>query len=326
MASGIEQGGSAPTVGSGPGRISTNDYARLEVANWFGFDVAGDEKEEGPLYNYARPLTWWQFASSIETAFDATLSSLRTGNNCQEKAWDMHQLPEPNLAGTASQVAKFSGFDTRPILAYPEWKYIKAKVWHRMMIASLVALWVQWGTTGPAISVAYLTPTVGLSCRSGSYLIYGIFGMVSWILLILSTLFSHAVMLRYQRRHIFQPNLDLRQNVNQVGFYRRSIGHSLLCAAAVATRTLGKFLAACNAFWLLTSSIFEYIGFYETCWCSGDAISRGNNGWVVLFKNANDLANEAQKYWVGGVILSFAVCFLSLLFFYFGCRKTGDDD
>jgi len=90
------------------------------VPNWFGFDVKGDEKEEGPLYNYARPFTWWQFASSIEQAFATTLSSLRSGDNCQEKPWEMHRLPDPNLAGTAMQVAKYCGFATRPILAYPE--------------------------------------------------------------------------------------------------------------------------------------------------------------------------------------------------------------
>lgn len=319
------QDGSAAYVGNAPGRIGTDDYARLEVPNWFGFDVGGDEKEEGPLYNHARPFTWWQFASAIEHAFAATLSSLRNGDNCQEQPWDKHQLPEYNLEGTATQVAKYCGLDTYPILAYPEWNEISAKVWHRMLLAALLAIWVQFGTAGPAIFVAYLTPVAGLSCRSGSYLIYGVLGTVSWILLTASTLFSHAVMLRYQRKHESDSNLDLRENSNRPGFYRRTLSHSFLCAAAVVTSATGKILAACNALWLVASSIFEYVGFYENCWCSGDAVSLGDKGWIVLFKNAKDLSDAASKYWVGGVVLSFAVCFLSFLFFYFGCRTTDDE-
>lgn len=307
-------------------RISTNDYARLEVPKWFGFDVAGDEKEEGPLYNYARPFTWWQFASAIEQAFASTLSSLRSGQNCQGQPWDTHQLPEPNLAGTAAQVTRYSGCDTRPFLAYPEWKDISAKVWHRMGISILLAFIIQWGTTGPAIFVAYLTPTTGLSCRSGSYLIYGVLGTVSWMLLTASTLFSHAVMLRYQRVHTFQPHLDLRDNSSRPGFYRRTLSHSFLCAGSVITSSTGKLIATCNALWLLTSSIFEYVGFYETCWCSASVMSLGGKGWVVLFKNAKDLSDAASNYWVGGVVLSFAVCFLTFMFFYFGCRTTDDDE
>ena len=295
------------------------------MPNWFGFDVAGDEKEEGPLYNYARPFTWWQFASAIEQAFAATLANLRSGDNVQEHEWDMHQLPEPNLAGTATQVAKYCGFATRPILAYPEWRHISAKVWHRILISGLVALFVQWGTTGPAIFVGYLTPVVGLGCRSGSYLIYGVLGTVSWILLIMSTLFSHAVMLRYQRQHEKNPDLDLRENSDQPGSYRRTWGHSFLCGAAVITSATGKLIASCNALWLVTSSIFEYVGFYQTCWCEANAFSLGSKGWVLLFKTANDLSDAASKYWVGGAVLSFAVCFISFLVFYFGCRTTDDD-
>lgn len=319
------KGVSAAYLENCPDRVSTNDYARLEVPNWFGFDVGGDEKEEGPLFNYARPFTWWQFASAIEEAFAATLSSLRNGDSCQEQAWDLHQKTEANLTGTATQVAKYCGLGTRPVLAYPEWNRINAKVWHRMLIAALLAIWVQFGTTGPAIFVAYLTPAAGLSCRSGSYLIYGVLGTVSWILLTASTLFSHAVMLRYQRKHEIDPSLDLRENSNQPSCYRRTLSHSFLCAATVITSATGKFLAACNALWLVTSSIFEYVGFYENCWCSGDAISHGSKGWIVLFKDAKDLSDAASKYWVGGVMLSFSVCFLSFLFFYFACRTTDDD-
>lgn len=55
-------------------------------------------------------------------------------------------------------------------------------------------------------------------------------------------------------------------------------------------------------------------------------MSLGGKGWVVLFKNAKDLSDAASNYWVGGVVLSFAVCFLTFMFFYFGCRTTDDDE
>ncbi|KAJ7728642.1 hypothetical protein B0H16DRAFT_1211656, partial [Mycena metata] len=55
---------------------------------------------------------------------------------------------------------------------------------------------LQWGTTGAAVFVAYWTPSIGIGCRSGSYLIYGVAATLSWIILVLSHLLLHEAMRR----------------------------------------------------------------------------------------------------------------------------------
>jgi hypothetical protein len=67
-----------------------------------------------------------------------------------------------------------------------------------MASATITALFVQWGTSGAAILISYLTPGKGLGCRSGAYVTYGSLGTVSWLLLVFSLVLSHAAMLRYQ--------------------------------------------------------------------------------------------------------------------------------
>ena len=138
-------------------------------------------------------------------------------------------------------------------------------------------------------------------------------------------LFSHAAMLRYQDVHTTKPYVDLRKNSKHNGNYKRSLFHSFLCMTAVTTRVLGKSLVTINAPWLIASSIFEYAGLYETCWCQTDTPGLGKDGWVVLFKTAKDLADGAQNYWVGGVILSALANLLAFGFFYLSCVGKNDD-
>ncbi|KAJ7927974.1 hypothetical protein B0H13DRAFT_1968835 [Mycena leptocephala] len=45
-------------------------------------------------------------------------------------------------------------------------------VFSRIFIASVAALALQWSTSGASILIVYFTPTVGLGCRSGAYLLY----------------------------------------------------------------------------------------------------------------------------------------------------------
>jgi hypothetical protein len=50
--------------------------------------------------------------------------------------------------------------------------------WWLLTVTSLVLIWLE---IGMAIMISYNTPTVGLSCRSGSYVLYGILSTLPWI-------------------------------------------------------------------------------------------------------------------------------------------------
>jgi hypothetical protein len=334
-----------------PHRVQTNEGAfdvppivNLEVPRWLGADIMGDEKREGPVFNYARVFTWWQFAQTIESALTETLNGIATGRTCkpsQEKdmvrPWNTEIRGEDNLAGDSYSTAQYCGLDLHrgQVLAYPEWSDIDSEVWKRIFVASFVALFVLWGTTGPGLLIAYYTPTKGVGCRSASYLVYGGLATLVWLLLAVSALFSHAAMLRYQRKHREAPSMDFRRpsitsptiRARSHDNYERDVVHSIYCACAVITRLLGKTVAVSNTIWLILTSLLEYTAVYDRCYCRGNQPGLGlARGWVVLFKTENDLADYATTPWAGGVAMSVIICFGSYIFFWLGSRRSSREE
>ncbi|KAK5163217.1 uncharacterized protein LTR77_010803 [Saxophila tyrrhenica] len=312
------------------GGFDVADIRRLELPTWLGAEVGGDERLKGPIFNYARLFTWWQLASSIDHALFETMENVTRGVICARTP--PPTLPgkwtaESHLRGDSGEVATYCNLNINSsILAYPEWSTIPSKVYKRIFEAMFVALFLQWGTTGASIMIAYLTPTTGLGCRSGSYLLYGVLGTSSWLLLLVSMLLSHEVMLRYQIEHHNNPTTDFRRHPDPgARTYVRTWSHSTLCGLAVVLRVFGKFLAIANTLFLLATSLMEFVGGFNNCWCMGNWIGMGNEGWIVLFKGADALSAAASLPWGGGLALALLVCFLSYTFFFFGSLKTDDD-
>ncbi|KAI9820079.1 MAG: hypothetical protein M1826_000965 [Phylliscum demangeonii] len=354
---------------SARGDCGTTPARHLKVPPWLGFDIVGDEGQRGPVFNYARLFTWWQMASTLERAFDTTLTeiedgelSLHVGPDAARDRGHGHghgagrrRRPDP-APGPAIELTPIeavgsgaggggSGSDDGtplkrtvsegshatavngglgllidrvapgPLLAYPEWHELPGSLWIRMGMAAFSALVVQWGTTGSSLLTSYLTPVVGLGCRSGSHLLYGSLATAVWLLLFSSVLLSHAAMVRYQRELVAHPHLDLRRPSSSQGRYLRRRTHAALCAAAVCTRYLGRAIAVLNTGWIIVTSIFELVGFYENCWCNGAVLGLGAKAWVLLFKTKQDLKDAAHQPWIGGLVLSFAVWLYALVFF-----------
>ncbi|KAJ7136667.1 hypothetical protein C8R44DRAFT_868792 [Mycena epipterygia] len=257
----------------------------LDPPTWWGFDVRGDERREGPIFTFARILTSFACTEHVRRGFAASIEKFR----------DHTPIPEePKEAATAC------GFHAREdLVAFTTWSRIPTPAIQYMLGAAIVALFLQWGTTGAAIYVAYNTPAVGLGCRSGSYLIYGIAATLSWAMLVFSHLVSHAFMQR------------LENNPDRP----RKGAMSALAGLAVITRLIGKAIAISNALWLVVSSVLEDIGTFETCWCETVAFQYGMHGWTPVFKMAKDLSATAQGIWIGGFVFSIAVSVLVSGFF-----------
>lgn len=303
---------------------------RLAVPMWAGADVQGDERKAGPIYNYARALTWYQVAHSVERALSCTLRSIDAGNACPKSSipgrsnmmWDRNGRPENNLIGDSIETAQFCGLDKDTTFAYTEWKMVPGKFWKNIFTACLMAIFIQWGTTGPSIMIAYLTPTVGLGCRSASYIVYGCLGTLVWVCLLASSFLSHAIMLRYQKQQKLNPKTDFRANLpeNNASTYSRDWVHTRLCAAAVVLRYIGKGAAVINTFWLIITSLMEFTGGFDNCWCEGVALGRTDR--VLLFKNAQFLAQAARLPWVMGVVASLLVCLISYILIGLGSSNA----
>ncbi|KAL1303217.1 hypothetical protein AAFC00_006635 [Neodothiora populina] len=326
------------------GGFETHTLDYLDIPTWNGADVGGDERRHGPIYNYAKLFTWSEVARVIEQAISTELDQIENDKAVeqdagQNKRWDP-LLREGNLRGDGLAVSRYCGLSnprTR-MKAYPTRREIPGEVWKRLLAACVMAVFVQAGTTGPSILIAYLTPTVGLGCRSGGYLLYGCLGIFVWICLLTSALLSHWAMLLYQDKHILSPSTDFREpyrngddpetNAAASGpsAYTRTWKHSSICAAAVLLRYTGKTVAVLNGLWLIVSTLLEYTGVYDNCWCKSDRLGKGDTGWVVLFKGASDLKQAANSSWAAGVATSLLVCSISLAIFYLGCSDQEASD
>ncbi|KAF8142888.1 hypothetical protein K438DRAFT_661490 [Mycena galopus ATCC 62051] len=252
-------------------------------ATW-GFDIRGDERKEGPIFNYARFLPWFHAIAQVENEFHIAIASSRA-------------QPVPR---TTPGAAKCFGWEPYPDLgAFRAQFDLPGGAIMQMCKAALVALFLQWGTTGVAVFVAYSTPSVGIGCRSGSYLIYGLAATVSWLVLVVSNLLSHAVMQKVVR--------DPDARIGSIGWL------------AIGTRLGGKTLAICNAMWLVASSVMGDIGVFQSCWCQTGSLQYRQSGWAPVFKGQQDLSNVAQSIWIGGFIWSIAVCLIAGAFFR-NCR------
>ena len=279
--------------------------------------LTGLEGEEGPLFNFARLLTFPSVTDPIIEGFAAMIDKIKRGKRPDGLAWDDLLPPRENLAGNADQVTKYcideqatkdwdAAKDTIAcnatshfrVQSYTPWQDVPGRVWRQLLVASLAAMFVQWGTTTPSIVISILTPATGLGCRSGSFLIYGSLATIVCALVVLASLLSHNNMLRDQARNgIRSPVLELAQ---------------------VSCQYLGGFLAVCNAVWVVTSCVMELCGAFDNCWCQGVALSQ--HPWVLLFKGAPELRGPAQPVWVGGIAFEVIVCVICCAFVWLGCK------
>ncbi|KZV78004.1 hypothetical protein EXIGLDRAFT_718811, partial [Exidia glandulosa HHB12029] len=196
-----------------------------------------------------------------------------------------------NLRGTVSEVIRFCS-----PRAQSHWA---PGVWKRIFYASVTAIAMQWVTTGAGIYITYLTPTVGLGCRSGSFLAYGLAATLAWILLLLSSILNHASVSTYTPGAKRRPNHILDTICTLLSF-------------------AGKSIAAANAVWLVTLCIFQFSGFYSTCYCMSSAWSLGKDAYAMLGVTWDELVQLGTRtVWVMGVVSTGLAASLYAAFIYF---------
>jgi hypothetical protein len=126
---------------------------------------------------------------------------------------------------------------------------------------------------------------------------------------IVSAYLSHLYSLYLETSHL-RNKLKLRPS-------------SLLAAAAVLTRVLGKSLAAANAVFIVASAVIQFTGLYDNCWCDACIPSlRKNAGWIVTFASDAQIAPANKSAWFGGVFMGILV---SVAVSIWGFLATGEE-
>lgn len=355
-----------------------------QLPGWCGGNINGDEKNLGPIFNYARIFTWFQLAETIARAFENTLAKVERNevppgpleqslqntfrrsdasgeigspaknpgpaDYCSDSSRNglMSHYRHPsevksdqasNQSGsyprtstpvlpteqvrdgetTSDRVAQYCGLDGKDsIKAYPEWGDLDSDWWVKIVAATSMAVFIQWGTTGAAIIISYLTEVQGLGCRSGTYSLYGIFSTAAFILLLSSAFFSHQAMLKYQR---VLARDKYKDDPRAIKHHSRGRGHTAICALAIITRVTGKIIVVANTIWVITTSLWEVVGFFDSCWCLGTVLNLGEKAWVVLFKSSTELREQAEPSWAGGIAMSCLVCLIMMIVFWLYSEK-----
>ncbi|KAF9645091.1 hypothetical protein BDM02DRAFT_3120763 [Thelephora ganbajun] len=159
------------------------------------------------------------------------------------------------------------------------------EVFQRVIIATILALFLQWSTTGAPILIHLITPPKGFGCRALTFIIYGAAATLAFGLLLFSSIFAH---------------LARRQSVRE----ERSGLKTLIGHIATLMRWLGKLIAISNGIGILISCIMQFAGVYDNCFCSSTVFGGSPNG-LVSFIDADVRGSQVYKYWIGGVTVAF---------------------
>ncbi|KAH8831116.1 hypothetical protein DL96DRAFT_1523993 [Flagelloscypha sp. PMI_526] len=295
-----------------PSLLGASPFSSLSLyvlPTWMSLDVLGFERTRGPIFNFARRHTSLLLVHHYPpTAFEA-LPLLHVPTTAATSTTKLSHIgsvdtQRPGLVAHAVQCdlpinTRLGVFEKRNSKAFP------SSTTQAFLLAIAIAVIHQWGTAGAALYTAYATFVVGLGCRSGSYLLYGILGTVSGTLLMASSILSHDFMAWHEGERQKQDPMP-----------RSMLWRRLL---AVLFRWVGILFAIGNAFWLLTFSIMEDIGFFQTCWCQGDLLESLRRGhlwshWIPVFAEAN-ISTEIYGVMTGGFVAATVVCVLVVSFF-----------
>ncbi|CAK5262167.1 unnamed protein product [Mycena citricolor] len=266
--------------------------------------VRRDEMCSPPIMNYSRWLAWTHSVETVYAIFEtATARSALHQSVDPNVPWTKNAergtsatISPVNREGTLQQVTDYAV--PLPTSARSHWA---PGVFSRFFVASLMALGLTWSTTGAAVIVVWFTPTRGLGCRSGAYLLYGAFSTLIWILLVLSSFLAHYSAQRPSR-------------FDDGGFPIYSRASRIAATLSIVLRRVGKVLAACNAIWIVVACIFQFSSFFDRCYCNSSVLHFGyKRAYDVIDLVASDISTM-KVAWAGGVAMALGFSFLFILF------------
>ncbi|KAE9382848.1 hypothetical protein BT96DRAFT_1027489 [Gymnopus androsaceus JB14] len=242
--------------------------------------LSSDQQCTIPIYNYTRLFSWAVVVDDIAIYFhEATRRSRLFRPVASGTVWvpeDRYSsVRDENRIGKSLEVVDYC----TPLFPTPRSRW-GSEVWGRMIISSILALMLQWGTAGAAIFVVWETPTRGLGCRSLCYLIYAFISTVVWALLLLSSILAHY------------STFATTSRTRLAGKF------------SIIIRRFGKTLAAVNAIGILMSCMFQFSAFFNRCWCDSSALSLGAAKAFNVIIFTNDDISSMRAAWIGGVFLA----------------------
>ncbi|KAJ7728643.1 hypothetical protein B0H16DRAFT_1470403 [Mycena metata] len=98
----------------------------LPPPTWCAFDIRGDEKEEGPIFNYGQLFTWFAVTAHVENGFDAAIASFQRG------------APVPKTTAEAARRCNWQ--ESEDLSAFIAWSELPGAVIKHMWLAAIAAV------------------------------------------------------------------------------------------------------------------------------------------------------------------------------------------
>ncbi|PVF92990.1 hypothetical protein CPB86DRAFT_801601 [Serendipita vermifera] len=268
--------------------------------------IAGDAERAGPMYNYAKAFVWAHMADHIiETirihvldghpvASAYHLHTPLTAENMEMQHIHSQRRESPVPSSEAGTQLTKPGAPTKVAGRYL-WADLGTSQWERtvysrMFWAALSSVILNTATVGSAFWLDFLTPSVGLGCRSGGVLIYWMMSYIVWFLLVASAWLS-------DRWSVHEATERMGKN--------RPPRRRVLGTVAVVLRIVGKTLAVLNSFWIVIHCLFEFTAFYTRCFCQ---TNRRTSPWLFLDEARIREMDNVKERWLGLAILTGSVC------------------
>ncbi|KAJ7342854.1 hypothetical protein DFH08DRAFT_925191 [Mycena albidolilacea] len=228
-----------------------------------------DHHRGAPIYSYARLVTWGLAVKKVHAAFQAASSGANKQLPVNSRAgWSKNRKGElalSNRRGSPAQVADYiQSRDHKILLPDLGW---------RSLNSSVMALFLTWGTIGPAVVLDLALPTKGLGCRSASRLAYGILSIVIWALMVTSNRSSYNWIIS-----------DSISDTSRHGNVKQSLSRLF----AIVLRRTGKVLSCINATWIVVTFVLECTDVYQSCWCNSDVLYLGSHAYSVMLWTRED--------------------------------------
>ena len=294
---------------SGP-KLVDSDKCAFSMRELSEDTTYGDETFTAPIFNYARFLPWTQNVEEVVVAFRNAAHQAQAHNRVDgldkwTEGADVLQMHPDNRRGDVEQVITYCTPSSPE-----ERSHFGPDVWSRLFLASFFALLLQWGTAGAAIIILFYTPTVGLGCRSGAYLVYTAVSTLTWMLLVTSSVLTHF--LATSRTHAGSTSEHPSFDHDKVLRFVRTL--------AIFLRRLGKSLAACNAIWIVLVCVLQFGSFFNRCYCFSSVLGLGSGAYGILIIGAN----EVTRPWLGGVgfACGSAVLFIGFINIFINAKPT----
>lgn len=283
-----------------------------------------DQEKTPPIFNYARLLPWTQDVETVRAAYaSASYHANRNQPVDESKEWiqvDGEILHPENRLGSLKQIKKYC--------AHPRPQRWGRDVGVRIFQATLAAILLQWGTSMAAFVIVFTTPTVGLGCRSGIYMLYAVTGTVVWAMLVVSSFLTHLVSTSKQSTydnltdsgsgvdtpedHKADDCYDGTENLDNPTYYTYPPSLKFARLVAIILRRTAKILAFCNAIWIVLMNLLIFGKFFNTCACNRATFAP--NIITRSFDTVIIAAGSVTSPWAGGVSLGLGSALLYVLF------------